>query len=138
LRKQAANEARLQGLRRGRPVTPSSQSDTEPAIPVARSATNGNSSDGSQLDSVGQAILESLRKASDVAEANSRQAVETAETLSGELHAAEDRIAALEGEVQVWREKSERAARWMVKIFKDIEERLLREPEERQRRLPRL
>jgi hypothetical protein len=125
-------------LRRSRPVTPSSQSDTEPAIPVARSATNGNSSDGSQLDSGGQAILESLRKASDVAEANSRQAVETAETLSGELHAAEDRIAALEGEVQVWREKSERAARWMVKIFKDIEERLLREPEERQRRLPRL
>jgi hypothetical protein len=78
-----------------------------------------------------------LRKANDVAEANSRQAVETAQTLSKQLHAAEDRIVALEGEVQVWREKSERAAGWMVKIFKDIEERLLREPEERQRRLPR-
>ena len=114
-----------------------SQSDTEPAIPVARSAKNETSSDGNQLDSAGQAILDLLRKANDVVEANSRQAVDTAETLSKQLHAAEDRIAALEGEVEVWRERSERAARWLVKIFKDIEEQLLREPEERQRRLPR-
>ena len=99
-----------------------SQSDTESAIPFAKAATNEHS----------------RQKANDVADANSRQAVETGETLSKQLHAAEDRIAALEGEVEVWREKLERAARWMVKIFKDIEERLLREPEERQRRLPRL
>lgn len=115
-----------------------SQSDTEPAIPFAKAATNEHSSDGNQLDSAGQAILDLLRKANDVADANSRQAVETGETLSKQLHAAEDRIAALEGEVEVWREKLERAARWMVKIFKEIEERLLKEPEERQRRLPRL
>jgi methanogenic corrinoid protein MtbC1 len=114
-----------------------SQSDTEPAIPFAKAATNEHSSDGNQLDSAGQAILDLLRKANDVADANSRQAVETGETLSKQLHAAEDRIAALEGEVEVWREKLERAARWMVKIFKEIEERLLKEPEERQRRLPR-
>jgi hypothetical protein len=114
-----------------------SQPDTELTITFAKSATNEHSSDGNQLDSAGQAILDLLRKANDVAEANSRQAVETAETLSKQLHAAEDRIAALEGEVEVWRERSERAARWLVKIFKDIEERLLREPEERQRRLPR-
>jgi protein-tyrosine-phosphatase len=114
-----------------------SQSDTESAIPFAKAATNEHSSDGNQLDSAGQAILDLLRKANDVVEANSRQAVDTVETLSKQLHAAEDRIAALEGEVEVWRERSERAARWLVKIFKDIEERLLREPEERQRRLPR-
>ncbi len=114
-----------------------SQSDTEPAIPVARSATTEHSSDGNQLDSAGQAILDLLQKANDLAEANSRQALETAETLSKQLHAAEDRIADLEGEVHVWREKSEHAARWMVKIFKEIEERLLKEPKERQRRLPR-
>jgi hypothetical protein len=113
-----------------------SQSDTEPAIPFAKAATNEHSSDGNQLDSAGQAILDLLRKANDVADANSRQAVETGETLSKQLHAAEDRIAALEGEVEVWREKLERAAWWMVKIFKEIEERLLKEPEERQRRLP--
>ncbi len=114
-----------------------SQSDTEPAIPFVKVAMNEHSSDGKQLDSTGQAILDLLRKANDASEANSRRALETTETLSKQLRAAEDRIAALEGEVEVWRERSERAARWLVKIFKDIEERLLREPEERQRRLPR-
>jgi hypothetical protein len=115
-----------------------SRLDSEAAVPFAISATNEHSSDGNQLDSAGRAILDLLRKANDVVDANSRQAVETAETLSKQLHAAENRIAALEGEVQVWREKSEHAARWMVKIFKEIEERLLKEPEERQRRLPSL
>jgi hypothetical protein len=69
-----------------------SQSDTEPAIPFAKAATNEHSSDGNQLDSAGQAILDLLRKANDVADANSRQAVETGETLSKQLHAAEDRL----------------------------------------------
>jgi predicted nucleic acid-binding Zn-ribbon protein len=115
-----------------------SQSDTERAIPFAGPAKNENSDGGDRLDSAGQAILKLLSKASDLAEANSRQALETAQTLSKHLDAAEDRIAALEEEIHLWREKSERAEQWMVKIFKDIEERLLREPEERQRRLPRL
>jgi methanogenic corrinoid protein MtbC1 len=109
------------------------QSDTE-----SDRSVNEYFSDGNQLDSAGQAILELLRKANDVTETNSRQAVETAETLSKQLHAAEDRIAALEEEVQIWREKSEHAARWMVKIFKEIEERLFKEPEERRRGLPSL
>ncbi len=115
-----------------------SQSDTEPAIPFARSAKNENSKGGDRLDTAGQAILKLLSKASDLAEANNRQALETAQTLSKHLDAAQDRIAALEEEVHLWREKSERAEQWMLKIFKDIEERLLKEPEERQRRLPRL
>ncbi len=114
-----------------------SQSDTEPAIPFPPSAKSENPKDGDRLDSAGQAILKLLHKASDLAEANSRQAAETTQTLSKQLHAAEDRLAALEGEVQLWREKAERAEQWILKIFKEIEERLLREPEERQRRLPR-
>jgi predicted nucleic acid-binding Zn-ribbon protein len=114
-----------------------SQPDTEPAIPFARSATSENTNGGDRLDSAGQAIFKLLRKANDVAEASSRQAVETVETLSKQLHAAEDRIAALEGEIHLWREKSERAEQWMLTIFKEIEERLLKEPEERQR-LPHL
>ncbi len=64
--------------------------------------------------------------------------MEAAQTLSTQLHVAEERIAALEGEVQLWRERAERAEQWMLKIFKQIEERLLKAPEERQRRLPRL
>jgi hypothetical protein len=114
-----------------------SQLETEPANPFARSAKNENSNDGDQLDSAGQGILKLLRKASDVAEANSRQAVETAQTLSKQLRAAEDRIAALEGEVQLYRGKYEGAGQWMQKIFSEIEERLLREPEEKRRWISR-
>ena len=47
----------------------------------------------------GQAILNLLHKAADTAEANSRQALETAQKLSSQLEAAKDRIARLESEV---------------------------------------
>jgi len=110
--------------------------DSQSVIPLARSAKDENSNDGDQLDSAGQAILKLLRKASDVAEANSRHAIETAQALSHNLRTAKDRIADLEAEVQFYREKSEHAEEWMQKIFKEIEQRLLRESEERRRRLP--
>ncbi len=58
--------------------------------------------------------------------------MEAAQALSRQLHVAEERIAALEGEVQLWRERAEHAEQWMLKIFKQIEERLLKAPEERQ------
>ena len=100
---------------------------SQSVIPLARSAKDENSNDGDQLDSAGQAILKLLRKASDVAEANSRHAIETAQALSHNLRTAKDRIADLEAEVQFYREKSEHAEEWMQKIFKEIEQRLLRE-----------
>ena len=58
------------------------------------------SNDASQLDSAGQAILKLLHKAAGAAEANSRRALETAQNLSSQLRAAEDRIAELDAEVQ--------------------------------------
>jgi hypothetical protein len=51
------------------------------------------------VNSAGQAILRLLHKAADAAETNSRQALETAQKLSSQLRAAEDRIAELEAEV---------------------------------------
>ena len=94
------------------------------------------SNDASQLDSAGQAILKLLHKAAGAAEANSRQALETAQRLSSELRAAQDRIAELEAEVQHYREKSERAEDWLNKISNEIQGRLLSGPEEKRRQMP--
>ena len=95
------------------------------------------SNDASQLDSAGQAILKLLHKAADAAETNSRQALETAQKLSSQLRAAEDRIAELEAEVHHYREKSERAEEWLRKISTEIEDRLISEPLEKRRQMSR-
>jgi len=63
-------------------------------IPFARSA-QGARDDNTQLDKAGQTILQLLNKAADVAEQNSRHAIDTAQRLSHQLRAAEDRIAEL-------------------------------------------
>jgi hypothetical protein len=78
------------------------QSGSESAIsPDGDFAASNNAS---QLDSAGQAILKLLHKAAGAAEADSRQALETAQKLSSQLR-AEDRIAELEAEVQHYRDK---------------------------------
>ena len=87
--------------------------------------------------SAGQAILKLLHKAAGTAEANSRQALETAQKLSSQLRAAKDRIAELEAEVQHYRERAERAEEWLRKISTEIEDRLINEPEERRRQVSR-
>src|SRR5215469_18548731 len=97
---------------------------------IARGEDNAASKDASQLDSAGQAILKLLHKAADAAEGNNRQALETAQRLSSQLRAAEDRIAELEAEVQQYRERAERAENWLHKISAEIEDRLISQPGE--------
>jgi hypothetical protein len=85
-----------------------------------------------QLDSAGQAILSLLHTAADETETDSRRSLETAQKLSHQLHAAQDRVAELEAEIRLYREKAERAERWLSRISTQIEDR---QPEEKQRRL---
>jgi molecular chaperone GrpE (heat shock protein) len=80
-----------------------------------------------KIERAGQDILQSLRKAADVAEANR----ETAQRLSHELQNAknqiaelENRTAELEAEVQLYKAKMDRARQWLHKLFSQIEERL--------------
>jgi hypothetical protein len=88
-------------------------------------------------DAAGQSILRLLHKAAGVAEANSRHALEMAQKLSHQLRAAEDRIADLEDEIAHYREKAERAEHWLHNISMEIEESLIRQPEEKlQRNVP--
>jgi cell fate (sporulation/competence/biofilm development) regulator YmcA (YheA/YmcA/DUF963 family) len=104
---------------------------------VSRGEDMAASKDASQLDSAGQAILRLLHKAADAGETNSRQAFETAQKLSSQLRAAEDRIAELEAEVQQYRERAERAEKWLRKISMEIEDRLIKQTEERRRQVSR-
>ena len=95
------------------------------------------SNDGGQLDTAGQAILKLLHKAADTAEANSRQASETAQTLSRQLREAENRITELEAKLRLSRERAERAEEWLTKISTEIEDRLIDEPEVKRRQTSR-
>ena len=111
------------------------QSGSESAILLAQEGAASN--DGGQLDSAGQAILKLMHKAAGAAEANNRRALETAQKLSSQLRAAEDRIAELETEVHHYHEKSERAEEWLLKISVEIEDRLINEPGEKRRQMIR-
>jgi hypothetical protein len=110
------------------------QSNPRPSNQSTPQAMDIACGDGDQLESVGQAILDLLHTAADEAESDSRQTLETAQRLSRQLQAAQDRIAKLETEVRLYREKSERAEGWLSKISTEIEDRLVNEPEEKQRR----
>jgi chromosome segregation ATPase len=90
----------------------SDQSDFEFASQFAAS---------NEIEKAGQDILQSLHKAADVAEAN-RQ---TVQRLSHQLQNAENRIAELEAEVQLYKAKMDRAKQWLHNMFSAIEERLI-------------
>ena len=85
----------------------------------------------------GQAILDLLHTAADKAETDSRQALETAQRLSSQLRAAQDRIAELEAELQLNRDRANRAEEWLSKISTEIADRLIKQPEEKRREVSR-
>jgi hypothetical protein len=66
-----------------------------------------------------------------VAEENRRHAIETAQRLSHQLRAAENRIAELEAEASAYQEQAERAEQWLHKVYTEIEDRFLREDQTR-------
>jgi hypothetical protein len=104
--------------------------ESDSVVPFA--LKNAVSNDADQLDKAGQSILKLLHKAAGVAEANSQHALEMAQKFSHQLRAAENRIAELEAEVEIYQEKSERAELWLHKIYTEIEDRFL--PQENGRR----
>ena len=93
-------------------------------IPFAHAAQSAQG-DNDQLDKAGQTILQLLSKAADVAEGNSRHAMDMAQKLSHQLRAAEERIAELEAEVAAHEERADRAEQWLHKVYTEIEERFL-------------
>jgi hypothetical protein len=79
-----------------------------------------------QLDNVGLSIVRLLHKAADVTEEKNRHTLEMVQKLSHQVRAAETRVADLQAEVEVYRERAERAEQWLPRIFNEIEDRFLR------------
>jgi hypothetical protein len=102
---------------------------TETVIPLVPGSQARDNND--QLDQAGQSILRLLQRAAGVAEENSRHALDTAQKLSNQLRAAEDRVAELEGEVASYQDQIDRAGQWLHKIYTEIEDRFLRQERRR-------
>jgi hypothetical protein len=108
------------------------QSESNSAIPLPQE--NPASMDGGKSDTADHRMVKLLQTAADATESNSRQALEGAEN---EFHVAQTRIAELEALLQHHREKSVRAEVWLNEILTEIEDRLIRAPEERRRQMSR-
>jgi hypothetical protein len=108
-----------------------SRGEYESVIPFAPAKNQAPPESADQLDKAGQTILRLLHKAAGVAEANSHQALEMAQKLSHQLRAAEDRIAELEAEVRIYQDKADRAEQWLHKVYTEIEDRFLRQDDDR-------
>ena len=91
------------------------------------------SADSDRLDKAGQTILSLLHKAAGVAEENSKHALDMAQKLSHQLRAAENRIAELEADVELYRDKADRAEQWLHKVYTEIDERFIKRPQEKSR-----
>jgi hypothetical protein len=105
----------------------------ETVIPFAAASTSGNAD---QLDRAGQTILQLLNNAAGVAEENSRNAIELAQGFSHKLRAAEGRIAELEAQAAAYQEQAERAEQWLHRVYKEIEDRFLRQDQNARRGVP--
>ena len=98
-------------------------------IPFARAERTSTSDGADQLDKAGQTILQMLQRAAGVAEENSRHALQTAQKLSDQLRAAEDRVAELEAQVTAYQQRADRAEQWLHRVYTEIEERFLQQRE---------
>jgi hypothetical protein len=86
----------------------------------------GDSKSGNQLDKAGQSILRLLHKAAGITEQKNRHTLEMAQKLSHQVRAAETRVADLQAEIEICRERAERAEQWLHKVYNEIEDRFLR------------
>ncbi len=83
------------------------------------------------MDVAGQTILGLLNRVANVADENSKHALEIAHKLSRQLRAAEDRIADLEADLRLYQSRAERAEQWLQDISAEIEQRFLGSAEKR-------
>lgn len=107
------------------------ESGSDTVVPFAPASENTSSDRADQLDRAGQTILQMLRNAANLAEANSQHALDTAQQLSHQLRAAEARVAELEAERQVYQQRAERAEQWLHRIYTEIDDRFLKNDDRR-------
>jgi Glycosyl hydrolase family 65, N-terminal domain len=125
----SADWTRLSGATMSAQLNGSSY-ETDAVISFAPNARSV-SDNADQVDKAGQTILQLLHRAAGVAEDNSRHALKMAQKLSHQLRTAEDRIAELEAEIESYRDRAERAEQWLHRVYTEIEDRFLRQNDNR-------
>ena len=99
----------------------------EAAIPYAPPRKSAARSDPvDRVESVGQKILEFLNQAAEDAAANARQALDVAEKFSRQLQIAEERTKDLETDLRHYKDRAERAEKWLSYISSEIEQKFFR------------
>src|ERR1700745_989852 len=103
--------------------------EAKATVPPESAAETGEAKN--KLNFTGQNIVTLLQRAAELAGGNSRYAVEIAQKMSDQLWPAqkrvaelEVRVAELEAEVQLYRDKSERAELWLGKISSELQQRV--------------
>ena len=107
--------------------------ESESVIQLASASKNTAPAGVDQLDGAGQTILQLLNKAANVAEQNSKHAIDMAQKLSHQLRAAQQRISELEAEVVAYQNQTGRAEQWLRKVYTEIEDRFLQQERSRAR-----
>jgi hypothetical protein len=87
---------------------------------------------GDALDRAGQAACDLVQRAASVAEEQAQLALAAAHKLSVQLRAAEDQIAELKNEVKHYRDRAERAEKWLHRIAMEIEDNFFADRRPRQ------
>jgi DNA repair exonuclease SbcCD ATPase subunit len=110
--------------------TPMLEADIEAAVSEALEAENIGSADA--LDRAGNAILGLVTRAAGTAAADLQEAREVAERLvlqlqasRDQVRAANDQINALKAEVRLYRDRANRAEKWLQQISSEIEQKFL-------------
>ena len=82
-------------------------------------------------DVAGNAILTLLQEATSTTEEKNRRVAEIVEKALHHLRVAKNEIADLQSEVRLHREKSERAEKWLRRIYDETERLFIQEPKEK-------
>jgi chromosome segregation ATPase len=111
-------------------------------IPYAPEAKNAGP-EAEIVDRAGNAILGLVSRAADAAAADLQEAREVAERLALQLQASRDRIRAaddqinaLKADVRLYRDRANRAEKWLQQISSEIEQKFLGADDSRVRRAP--
>ena len=102
------------------------QKESIPFAPPHKEARN----DTDPVDRSGQAIVALLQQAAETANSNCDRAMDLAHKLSMQLRVAEERVRELELEVRHYQDRAQRAEKWLVRIYNDIEEKFFEQKAE--------
>ena len=94
-------------------------------IPFAPAEKDAGHDALDSMDRSGDAIIALLDKAARAADDDCKRAMDLAHKLSLQLRAAEDRANQLQAHLQYFQDRAARAETWLVRIHKEIEDKLM-------------